>query len=357
MTIIVCAVLVTIGAFLVIIQKELLLKRAARASMDRERVEKELKESEERFRLLAASAQDAIIVINHEEKFSFWNDAAVKIFGYSQEEALGKNCHKLIVPPHYHYSYNKNYGLFCISGIGPAIGTTLEFTALRKDGSEFPIEISLSAIPMHGKWGAVAIIRDISQRRLNEETIRSLVITDPLTGFYNRRGLMTLAEQQIKIAERKGYGLLLLFADLDELKLINDTLGHQAGDAAIVEAAQVLGKVFRKMDIIARIGGDEFAVLAPETSTEYSCFVEKRLRDQLALHNALAGRAYTLSMSTGMAYYDPEEPCSLDDMLSRADSRMYEQKRRKNAQLNKVKIRRLIRPQRQDLSLAQASSR
>ncbi len=168
---------------------------------------------------------------------------------------------------------------------------------------------------------------------------------------------MTLAEQQIKMAARKGHSLLLLFADLNELELINDTLGHQAGDAAIVEAAQVLGKVFRKMDIIARIGGDEFAVLAPETSTEYSCFVEKRLRDQLAVHNALAGRAYTLSISIGMAYYDPEEPCSLDDMLSRADSRMYEQKRRKNAQVNEVKIRRLIRPQRQDLSLVQASSR
>ena len=161
--------------------------------------------------------------------------------------------------------------------------------------------------------------------------IQTLAITDQLTGLYNRRGLLTLAEQQLKIAERTKESLLLLFADLDGLKEINDKLGHKAGDEAIVETANIFREVFRKMDIIARIGGDEFAVLATEASLEYADLIRKRLHDQLASHNARAGRVFNLSISVGMAYYDPENPCSLDQLITRADSLMYEQKTRKLA--------------------------
>ncbi len=309
-----------------------------RANIEREKKEVELRqseetlrESEEKFRLLAHSAQDAIIMIDHEGTISFWNEAAEKIFGYSSQEATGKNCHALIVPPRYHEAYKEGFAEFVKTGLGGAIGKTLELEALRKDGTGFPVELSLSAARLRGKWAAVGIVRDISRRKQNEEKIRILAITDQLTGLYNRRGLLALAEQQLKMAERTQKGLILLFADLDAMKQINDTLGHDAGDEALVEAAQVLQEVFRKMDIIARVGGDEFAVLVPETSKEFIGIVERRLRDQLALHNARTGRAFSLSLSVGMAYCDSEQTCSLDELLTRADSLMYEQKRAKHA--------------------------
>ncbi len=290
-----------------------------------------LRESEEKFRLLAHSAQDAIILINHEGNISFWNEAAERIFGYSQQEAIGKKCSVLVVPTRNHEAYENDFLKFVNTGMSGVFGKTSELKALKKDGTEFPVELSLSATYLQGKRAAVAIVRDISRRKAGEELIRSLAITDQLTGLYNRRGFLTLAEQQLKMMERSRKGLVLIFADLDELKKINDTWGHEAGDEALVQAARVLREVFRKTDIIARMGGDEFAVLAPDASQEYSTTVAKRLLDQLVLHNAGAGRDYNLSMSIGMAYCNPEQPSSLDEMLSCADSQMYEQKKVKRS--------------------------
>ena len=293
------------------------------------RSEATLRESEEKFRLLAHSTQDAIILIDHEGNISFWNDAAEKILGYSSQEAIGKNCRTLLVPPRHHEVYERDFLKFIASGVSGVFGKISEIKALRKDGTEFPVEISLSAVLLQGNRAAVAIVRDISQRKQSEALIQTLAITDQLTGLYNRRGLLTLAEQQLKMVERTKRGLLLFFADLDDLKQINDKLGHQVGDEVIVEAARILKEVFRKTDIIARFGGDEFAVLAPEASGEYAAMVEKRLHDQLALHNADADRPYKLSISIGVAYCNPARPCSLDEMLSCADSLMYEQKKKK----------------------------
>ena len=170
---------------------------------------------------------------------------------------------------------------------------------------------------------------EIEERKRNEEMIRIFAITDELTSLYNRRGFTTLVEQQLRVAERTKNDMLLFFADLDGLKQINDTLGHKSGDKAIVEASNVLKEVFRKMDIIARMGGDEFAVLAPKASLEHSGTIKNRLRNQIDVHNSRAGRDYNLSLSIGMACYDSSTPRSLNELISHADSLMYEEKRRR----------------------------
>lgn len=141
------------------------------------------------------------------------------------------------------------------TGNGAVIGKTLELAALRKNGEEFPVELSLSALQLRGKWTTVGIIRNITSRKQYEEEIRTLSITDQLTGLYNRRGFIALVEQQLKIVERTKDGAILLFADLDGLKWINDNLGHNKGDEALVETASILKEIFRKSDIIARMGG------------------------------------------------------------------------------------------------------
>jgi len=168
---------------------------------------------------------------------------------------------------------------------------------------------------------------DITLRKHYEEEIRTLSNTDELTGLYNRRGFLTLAEQELKRAERTKKGMLFIYADLDGMKTINDTFGHQRGDEALVEAAGLLREVFRESDIIARIGGDEFALLVAETPTAYANLVKTRLQRRISARNASANRPYTLSLSVGVAHYDPHHPVPLNKLISRADSAMYARKR------------------------------
>jgi diguanylate cyclase (GGDEF)-like protein len=165
----------------------------------------------------------------------------------------------------------------------------------------------------------------VKQSLLDRE-LRSLALTDDLTGFYNRRAFLALATQQIRVAIRKGQGLLLFFADVDYLKEINDTCGHREGDLALVNAANALERTFRSSDILARLGGDEFAVFALETSSQYEDVILRRLEKNLKALNAGETR-YELSLSIGAARFDPKNPVSLGELLTHADQSMYRQKR------------------------------
>ena len=167
------------------------------------------------------------------------------------------------------------------------------------------------------------------QHRKAAEELHSLSLVDELTGLYNRRGFFTLAEQQLKIANRTHHGMLLLFADLDRLKWINDTLGHQEGDAAIREASGIFKRSFRESDIVARLGGDEFVSLVVEAGDAPPELFSGRLQQQLDQFNS-DEPPYPLSMSIGTVRYDPADPCPLTILLERADALMYEQKRHKH---------------------------
>jgi diguanylate cyclase (GGDEF)-like protein len=148
-----------------------------------------------------------------------------------------------------------------------------------------------------------------------------------LTALHNRRGFLTLADQQVKLANRTKQRLLLLMADLDHLKLINDTFGHQEGDLVLIEIARVLKETFRGSDILARLGGDEFAMLLVGCDEAEGKRIMTRLQANLEAHNARSDRPYKVTLSVGMACYDPDHPCSIDDLIAQADSSMYEQKR------------------------------
>jgi len=125
--------------------------------------------------------------------------------------------------------------------------------------------------------------------------------------------------------------LLLLFADLDGMKWINDNLGHKKGDEALIEAAGILKEAFREADIVARVGGDEFSVLAVGIAMEESRIIEDRLHYQIGINNSRENRDYSLSMSVGIAYNDPENPSTIDELMSHADALMYEQKKGKQS--------------------------
>ena len=161
-----------------------------------------------------------------------------------------------------------------------------------------------------------------------EEALLALSLTDELTGLYNRRRFFVLTEQYLKVAIRTKKRLLLLFIDMDNLKWINDHYGHNEGDQALIDLANILKKTFRESDIIARIGGDEFVVLL-ESTDENGEIVLTRLHENIKDYNAKRSRRYTLSISVGTAQFDPEYPISIDELLSKADALMYAQKRRR----------------------------
>ena len=173
----------------------------------------------------------------------------------------------------------------------------------------------------------VRVIRYACERNRLMADLHSLALMDTLTGLYNRRGFVTIAEEQLKLACRMGHSVALAFIDLDGMKKINDELGHEAGDQALFNTAGILRSTFRASDIIARLGGDEFIVLAIATRSGSVSRLHKRLRQTLARHNALQSPP-TLSFSVGIAHYNPltSDRTSIEHLMTRADQAMYVEK-------------------------------
>ncbi len=152
-------------------------------------LEKELRESEEKFRSITTSAQDAILMIDDKGNISYWNRAAEKIFGYSAEEVIGHNLHDLIAPKRFLKAHKMGFKDFIESGEGAAIGKTVELAALKKDGTEFPVELSLSAVKRNSVWNAIGILRDISERmqaekKMHDEQIFSETLIQSVPGIF-----------------------------------------------------------------------------------------------------------------------------------------------------------------------------
>ena len=172
----------------------------------------------------------------------------------------------------------------------------------------------------------------IERKRLMTE-LHNLSLLDDLTGLYNRRGFFVLAEQQIRIIERDEGGIFVIVADLDGLKQINDTFGHEVGDLAIKDAANILKETFRGADIIGRIGGDEFAVVASEKNPATIEIIVDRIEKKIESLGRKSKRPYRLSISVGMAHSTTRDSRSIDEILAIADKLMYEQKRDKKTSL------------------------
>ncbi len=177
--------------------------------------------------------------------------------------------------------------------------------------------------------GLIHVVRDISERKLLEEKLHERSITDELTGLLNRRGFFSLAQKQLSSAARKGRELVVIYADMDDLKTINDTYGHEEGDIAIKEVALMLKDTFRESDVISRLGGDEFAVLVEVTDTNDEVYVKNRLEEKLDVINSPDHRRYSLKLSVGMVKCDPSNPCNIDELLSKSDKLMYAHKKSK----------------------------
>ena len=169
----------------------------------------------------------------------------------------------------------------------------------------------------------------IERNRLHAALL-DLALVDDLTGLYNRRGFLTLATRDLRLARRGNETLLVAFADLDDLKGVNDAAGHAVGDRALRDTATLLRQTFRDSDLVARIGGDEYAVLVRNAGSESADVLAERLKRQVRDFNRRAGRPYQLSISLGFAAHKASTLGSVPGLLDRADRALYRDKRRKH---------------------------
>ncbi|MCP3676960.1 MAG: GGDEF domain-containing protein [Deltaproteobacteria bacterium] len=176
----------------------------------------------------------------------------------------------------------------------------------------------------------VFVMRPMKSLLATKNNFRSLSLTDELTGLYNRRGLFTFADHEIKTASRGVAELCVLYADVDNFKKINDKLGHKEGDNALVNIASILKKCFRDYDILARLGGDEFVIIPVGTEVASVGLLTERLERRIEEHNNIALDPYKLSLSTGTACSLSANTSSIDELLAIADRSMYEHKISKN---------------------------
>lgn len=281
-----------------------------------------LVESEARLRSVADNMLDAMIIIDETSIIQSVNPATEQTFGYRREEMVGQSL-EIFLPEE-----KRPEGLsFLRLAHRQAIDKTSEWEARRKDGTVFPFSLSLYEIASPpGTRHFACVCTDISQRRRTEELIRKLSLTDELTGLHNRRGFLTLAEQQLKLARRSRQPLHIGFVDIDGMKTINDRYGHAAGDLAIRTVAEALKQTFRDSDVLARIGGDEFVILAVDTDAPKMDWLLDNLLQSIEKSNFENRRPYHLSVSVGSVASDHRSDTTLESLLQQADQRMYRAK-------------------------------
>lgn len=197
---------------------------------------------------------------------------------------------------------------------------TLAFEVLREGAQDYLVKGELDA-----NFLSRALLYAVERHR-SRVILHQMSFYDDLTALLNRRGFLSLAQQQLKIAQRENWDLVVMFADLDSLKNINDSFGHPEGDRALRTVATILKETFRTSDLLARLGGDEFIVMALNAPAAGVQTMRDRLQRNIDRHNAL-NRYYQISLSIGIAQFDPKHGLSLEEMIVKADQALYENKR------------------------------
>ncbi len=309
----------------------------------RKKTEEMLRESEEKTRVMLDASLDAIITMDGDGTISYFNKAAEKMFSYKTKDVKGKKLHDILVSENARKKYYQSLPKFEQTGLCQVIGKTLELYASRKDGTRFPVEISISSFHLQGKWHSVGAIRDITLRKEMETKLLESSRTDELTGLFNRRGFLELSSQQYKLANRNKSCLYLLLLEIENLRTINEQYGQKTVDRILQDTAKLLKSTFRESDIISRIGGDKFSILliAPP-GPDIEIIINSHIEDNLRTYHKQKNRGHELSLSMGLSRYDPAIPCSIDEFLSRADALM-----NKNRRLKPVIAEKAIREMRQ----------
>src|SRR5437870_2771448 len=300
--------------------------------VEQERIGRALRETEEHFRNAFDYAAIGMALVSPQGAWLRVNRSLCELVGHSEQELLASNFQAVTHADDVGNDLANLYRL--MQGETPT--SHVEKRYVHKQGQIVWALNSVSLVrttddtPVH----FIFQIQDITERKRAEAALQSLSLIDELTGLYNRRGFLAVTEQHIAAIRRNEKVPVILYADLDGLKEINDSLGHHEGDRALIKTAEIFKDTFRTADIVARIGGDEFVVLAaigPEESAE---FLTDRLQEKFKAASAQWNHTYDLSVSVGLAHFDDDEGHSIEELMALADSAMYENKRQKRSRHN-----------------------
>lgn len=287
--------------------------------------EEAIRQSQQKFLSLFQSLSEALLYVNEEGTIIDANKRFTQLFGYTLEEIKGKNVNCGIIHPKDKIEEGEELDKKAITN------GYVRFETIRKkkDGTLFPVSISGSPVIIDGKNnGIIWTFIDITERKTLEEQLSKMARIDSLTGCYNRRFSLELIDRQIRLSNRNQSPLLLAFVDIDNFKNINDKYGHLEGDAVLKQIADLFKQNLREVDIICRMGGDEFLLVFPDTPFQESHSIRERLQNALLQLNREVKEDYNIQISMGFSEYSPTKPMGLDELIAIADQRMYEEKRK-----------------------------
>ncbi len=294
---------------------------------ERKRAEEALKESEERYRVITVSAFDAIITIDEESRMIFTNPAVERIFGYTRQELDGNNL-TMLMPERMRQAHLNAVKRYCASGRKQLPWGMIEMPGLRKDGREIPLELSYGEFSKNGRLFFAGFIRDVSERKRAEETIRYQAYHDLLTGLPNRVMFSDRLGHEIAQMQRIRKKLAVLFLDIDQFKNINDSLGHAAGDVLIRDVTGRLQSCTREFDTVARFGGDEFSILLPLiTRVEDASKTAEKIMAAFKEPFIIDGHELRVTASMGIAL-SPEDGNTEETLMKNAEIAMFHAKER-----------------------------
>ncbi|MBU0665139.1 MAG: diguanylate cyclase [Proteobacteria bacterium] len=272
---------------------------------------------------LISHSNDAIFLIDADTSaFIYVNDKACSNLGYSTAELLTRRVIDIsasfvdLPSWHSHAAHIRKKN------------RVFEAGHIRKDGSHLPVEVTASYVPHHEKNFIVSVVRDISDRKILEHELQRQAQSDYLTGLSNRRYFIERSEEEVARAFRYGHPMSLLMLDIDHFKDINDTHGHHAGDTALQMFAAHCQEALRETDIIGRVGGEEFAVILPETDGEGAYEIAERLCQSIAsqIMTTEKGVSLGLTVSIGLTTLAVGGEANLDPLLKQADEALYKAK-------------------------------
>ena len=291
----------------------------------RKQIEESLRISQQEFESLFYNSPEALVYLDEKSNILNLNPRFAELFGYTLEEVKGRDINEgFIHPPD-----KIEEGMKLTTKISKG-HFNFETIRKKKDGTLFPVSISATPLLIDGQFkGEIGLYIDITERKQLEEKLEKLARTDTLTGSFSRGYGLDLLDRQMKLSHRSKSPLLLAFLDIDKFKPINDTYGHDEGDLVLKEVANLFKSSLREIDIICRMGGDEFLLIFPDNSLKDASQIKERLNKNLVELNQTLKKPYTIGLSIGFSEYDPATPLAMDELIRVADQRMYEEKRKK----------------------------
>ncbi|HMM66996.1 MAG TPA: diguanylate cyclase [Dokdonella sp.] len=289
-------------------------------------LEQQLHAARQRFEAVVETAYDGIITMDEKQSIKLMNQAARNLFRVEDEDVNGSNLERFL-PERFREKHQAYVTAFRDSPVNARpMQSRVSVRGLRADGSEFPVEVTISKIRVGAETEMTAVIRDISERARLIEELSHAAERDSLTGLYNRRhGSKVLGKELIR-SKHLGHTFCIAIVDIDFFKLVNDTYGHAVGDEALVDMGKVLRGSLRDIDLLCRWGGEEFLVMLPETGAQEAGEWAARARQLVAAHTFGRSRKREIRMTLSVGIAVMGEGLSIDQLIDLADRALYSSK-------------------------------